>query len=327
MVMLFPLVCTGSLWPTPAGGVMTVRAREGIVTTLPLVHMGGQKSRRRAKRREGDRPPRPAAQTPEATRVDPPDVAAARADSAPTPLAVPPTPASPIDYDPALAEQDRALQAAFVRDDFADTLPTLEDFSRRDAGKSRRAARRAKAAQVASPPTAPLREPPLASPGSSAADDTVPRRPSASPKTGAERTFELLSFDTIDERPAAEESYDLLDKILGKGVANKADAFYLPYLQTGHVFMLLVLLLACSVTYPGFPLTQVPADYRELLQQGLAVTFVVNTGCAWYSRGVAAKKRESVWFWMVKCFLLGGLALGELVNAVPDPAKAAPTRR
>ena len=127
---------------------------------------------------------------------------------------------------------------------------------------------------------------------SSAADDTVPRRPSASPKTGAERTFELLSFDTIDERPAAEESYDLLDKILGKGVANKADAFYLPYLQ-----------------------------------QGLAVTFVVNTGCAWYSRGVAAKKRESVWFWMVKCFLLGGLALGELVNAVPDPAKAAPTRR
>ena len=91
--------------------------------------------------------------------------------------------------------------------------------------------------------------------------------------------------------------------------------------------MLLVLLLACSVTYPGFPLTQVPADYRELLQQGLAVTFVVNTGCAWYSRGVAAKKRESVWFWMVKCFLLGGLALGELVNAVPDPAKAAPTRR
>ena len=155
----------------------------------------------------------------------------------------------------------------------------------------------------------------------------MPRRPSASPKTGAERTFELLSFDTIDERPAAEESYDLLDKILGKGVANKADAFYLPYLQTGHVFMLLVLLLACSVTYPGFPLTQVPADYRELLQQGLAVTFVVNTGCAWYSRGVAAKKRESVWFWMVKCFLLGGLALGELVNAVPDPAKAAPTRR
>ena len=80
IVMLFPLVCTGSLWPTPAGGVMTVRAREGIVTTLPLVHMGGQKSRRRAKRREGDRPPRPAAQTPEATRVDPPDVAAARAD-------------------------------------------------------------------------------------------------------------------------------------------------------------------------------------------------------------------------------------------------------
>ena len=42
-------------------------------------------------------------------------------------------------------------------------------------------------------------------------------------------------------RTAEEESYDLLDKILGKGVANKADAFYLPYLQTGHVFMLLVL--------------------------------------------------------------------------------------
>ena len=182
-------------------------------------------------------------------------------------------------------------------------------------------------APVLAAPHPPPPGPPPASLGSFDAARTMPKRPLASPKTGAERAFELLSFDTIDERPAAEESYDLLDKILGKGVANKADAFYLPYLQTGHVFMLLVLLLACSVTYPGFPLTQVPADYRELLQQGLAVTFVVNTGCAWYSRGVAAKKRESVWFWMVKCFLLGGLALGELVNAVPDPAKAAPTRR
>ena len=300
---------TASLRAVPAAGVAPARN----IASSPIV-MGSQKSRRstrRAKRRQGgDRPPPPAAQTSPATPVEP----------------------SPIDNDPALAEQDQALQAAFVRDNFADTLPSFEDFSRRDVGKSRRAARRARSAEVSSPevappaslPAPPLPGPPPASLGSFDAARTMPKRPLASPKTGAERAFELLSFDTIDERPAEEESYDLLDKILGKGVANKADAFYLPYLQTGHVFMLLVLLLACSVTYPGFPLTQVPADYRELLQQGIVVTFAVNSGCAWYSRAVAAKKQESVWFWMTKCFLLGGLALGELVNAVPDPPNVRP---
>ena len=33
IVMLFPLVCTGSLWPTPAGGVMMAFATAEPATT------------------------------------------------------------------------------------------------------------------------------------------------------------------------------------------------------------------------------------------------------------------------------------------------------
>jgi hypothetical protein len=35
---------------------------------------------------------------------------------------------------------------------------------------------------------------------------------------------------------------------------------------------------------------------------------------------VAPSKQEPPTFWAVKIFLLGGLALGELTLAVPDPA-------
>ena len=47
----------------------------------------------------------------------------------------------------------------------------------------------------------------------------------------------------------------------------------------------------------------------------------MNTLCAVYARGIAAAKEEPVAFWTVKVFLLGGLALGELSEAVPAPVK------
>ena len=108
------------------------------------------------------------------------------------------------------------------------------------------------------------------------------------------------------------------------------------------VFALLgVLLLSILISYPGFPLTQarrhrlcpyrsyqltslrlsplqVPDSYRGLLAEGMGLTFLVNSGVAVYSRGIATAKGEPVAFWMIKCFIFGGLALGELAYAVPD---------
>ena len=46
----------------------------------------------------------------------------------------------------------------------------------------------------------------------------------------------------------------------------------------------------------------------------------INSGTAVYARGIAATKQEPVVFWMLKCLVFGGLALGELTQAVPDPA-------
>ena len=133
--------------------------------------------------------------------------------------------------------------------------------------------------------------------------------------------MELFTFDSIDERPPDEEPYDYTARFIGRGLPNKAGAYYLPYLQSGHMLLLGVLILSSLVSYPGFPLTEVPDAYRALLLQGIGLTFAVNLLTAVYSRGIAEEKQEPVAFWFVKCCIFGGLALGELKQAVPMPTK------
>lgn len=77
----------------------------------------------------------------------------------------------------------------------------------------------------------------------------------------------------------------------------------------------------------GFPLTQVPDEYRALLKEGLVITYVVNAATAVYSRGIAAAKQEPVGFWFGKIFLLGGLAFGELKQIEPMPEKRYPNQK
>ena len=133
--------------------------------------------------------------------------------------------------------------------------------------------------------------------------------------------MELLTFDEIDARPAVERGdYSGISRILGQGLPNQAGFYVLPYLQTGHMLLLVTVLLATLISYPGFPLTEVPDEYRLLLFEGMVLTFLVNAATAFYSRGLAESKGQPVVFWFVKCFLLGGLALGELAQAVPDEA-------
>lgn len=208
-----------------------------------------------------------------------------------------------------------ASQAAFEMpssgegkiESISQSLPSLDDFKRRDDEAAAKEVRRSRrGGRGAEESTAPPSEAAAAKP--------------EGPMSASEKLMELLSFDAIDERPAVEQAeYDATARLIGRGLPNKAGAYLLPYLQSGHMLLLGVLLLSSFVTYPGFPLTQVPDEYRNLLKEGLVLNYVFNLAAAFYSRGIAEKKEQPVLFWTVKVALLGGLALGELSEAVPDP--------
>jgi len=198
----------------------------------------------------------------------------------------------------------------FMQDSSASLdLPSMSDFRAREASAARAGEGRSAVAK---------------------ADTVAASAPKTSQELARDRLMELLTFDTIDG-PSAEmvdlEPYDWTARLIGRGLPNKAGAYLLPYLQTGHMLLVGVLLLCALISYPGFPLTQVPDVYRTLLLQGLGITFAINAGTAVYSRSLAAAKQEPVGFWMAKCLLLGGLALGELTQAVPEPAPKQRKRR
>jgi len=203
---------------------------------------------------------------------------------------VTPTTYSPIELEPVYGEGSASI---------SDSLPSFDDFRRRDE-------------QLAASKAA--------NNGFSA---TVASLPKNNAQAAREKLMELFTFDRIDERPVNEEPYDLTARLIGRGLPNKAGVYFLPYLQSGHMLLIGVLLLSSLVSYPGFPLTQVPDEYRTLLLQGFGITYVLNLACAVYARGIAERKQQPLNFWFIKVLLLGGLALGELTDAVPDfPSKA-----
>ena len=59
--------------------------------------------------------------------------------------------------------------------------------------------------------------------------------------------------DQIDDRVerSDEAAYDFTARVLGRGTASQGGAYILPYLQSGHMLLLGVLLLASSISYPG----------------------------------------------------------------------------
>ena len=83
----------------------------------------------------------------------------------------------------------------------------------------------------------------------------VPERRRTPPgeQTAQEKLFELLTFDTIDDRAerSDEMEYDMTARLIGRGTASKGGAYLLPYFQTGHILLLGVLLLSATVSYPG----------------------------------------------------------------------------
>lgn len=280
-----------------------------------------RRAARRAKKQEvvepDSAPPQPVQALPvtPAAAAPAPAAPAAVPSVAPQPVAAPPAPQA----EGPISIGDPGLTSAFVQDKMGVDLPTFDDFQRREeaeageSGVSRRASRRREREQN---------------------DDRVrqqayaPPPPPAAPvapveKTAQEKLMELLAFDTIDDavEKSNEGPYDMDARMLGRGLASTSGAYLLPYFQTGHMLLLVVLILCSNVSYPGFPLTTLPDEYQDLIKQGIVITYLINAACAVYCRGIAAAKEEPVNFWSVKVFLFGGLALGELTNAVPDPPK------
>lgn len=178
------------------------------------------------------------------------------------------------------------LRDSFVRDQTAisEVLPSFDDFRRRD--------------QLDAQATAALGAPVEGGQrGRGVRGEPAELTPAEKVQ---ERMFNLLTFDGIDDRPVNEDPYDMVAKVLGRGLPNKAGVYLLPYLQAGHMLLLGTLLLSSLISYPGFPLTEVPDEYRALLLEGLAITYVINAVAAVYSRGIAAAKEESINFWTIK---------------------------
>jgi len=265
----------------------------------PAVTMLAKSKRRQARKAKKDGVQPPAPELPlQSPAVPPPSAETAMA---------PPTFDAPLEI-PTSADGLQDLRGAFVQDttQIANVLPSFDDFRRRDALDADEAVEEGRRVRErASAPAPPL----------SPAEQV------------RERAMNLLAFDNIDDRPVNEDPYDLTAKLLGRGLPSKAGAYINPYIQIGHLLLLVTLLLSTLISYPGFPLTEVPDEYRALLFQGLAITYTINAGAAIYARGIAAAKEEPVGFWQAKVFLLGGIALGELVQAVPEPETRFPNQR
>lgn len=81
-----------------------------------------------------------------------------------------------------------------------------------------------------------------------------------------------------------------------------------------HLILLLGSLLSAYGYSPNFPLTSLPEEYRDLVKTALLITYVVNAGIALYAPFAASARGLNPAFWVVKCFLFGGVALNELTS-------------
>lgn len=114
-----------------------------------------------------------------------------------------------------------------------------------------------------------------------------------------------------------EGEYDLTSAIIGTGRPNKQGVYVLPYLQSGHLLLLLVVLLCTFVYYPGFPLTELDDSVRDLLKGGLALTYTINVGLAVLAFKDAKKRGQPAAFWALKTAFLGNIAFNELRRNAP----------
>lgn len=111
--------------------------------------------------------------------------------------------------------------------------------------------------------------------------------------------------------------YDLTSAIIGSGRPNQQGLYILPYLQSGHLLLLTIILVAANVYYPGFPLTEADEGVREGLKRGLALVAVANSVLAVFAYRSAKRRDQPAFFWALKTAFLGDLAFGELRRNAP----------
>jgi len=123
--------------------------------------------------------------------------------------------------------------------------------------------------------------------------------------------------DFVMSQKDAIGDYDLAASFLGRGSKSEEFGYILPYLQTGHMVGLGVVLLTANIYYPGFPLTQLSEEVREGLRRGLLLIYAFNAVLAVLTYFECQKRRQPWTFWVPKVLLLGGLAFNELRDNIP----------
>ena len=130
------------------------------------------------------------------------------------------------------------------------------------------------------------------------------------------KALELNPFADADNSLFLDE-YDIIPSIFGSG---KIVGIPVPFLQTGHLVLGVVVSLAAFIYLPGNPLTEFPREIRTFLKQALGVTYSINAILAIFAFLSAKSKNLPPVFWAVKTLLIGGIAIYEIGNA-RDPDK------
>ena len=130
-----------------------------------------------------------------------------------------------------------------------------------------------------------------------------------------DKVLQLNPFADADDELFLKE-YDIIPSIFGEG---KLLGLPVPFLQSGHGMLLLVICLAGYVYAPGNPLTNFPPEIRSFLRQGLGITYSINLVLAVQGYFNAKSKNLPALFWSAKCFILGGIAYYEITQA-KDPS-------
>lgn len=239
-----------------------------------------------------------------------------------------------------LASQDADIVTPFSSDDMitaelvgeseeilesSDQIPVadeskfkLPDYSKK--GPKRKKKPRTGSVQAANLATPDIEDVPSAESIDAAASkystDAI-RKLTSAYRTGGEDAQQLI--DEIEKDPDfmfrtkdPEGEYDITSAIIGTGRPNKQGVYVLPYLQSGHILLLLVVLLATFVYYPGFPLTELDDTVRVSLKRGLLLTYGLNSVLAVLAFRDAKKRGQPPAFWSLKTALLGNIAFNEL---------------
>lgn len=139
------------------------------------------------------------------------------------------------------------------------------------------------------------------------------RRIKRSDKEAFTRLLEQQPYADADDSFFEKEAYSTVSALLGEGSKPFLGIPTGP-LQVGHFIGSLGIILMAFVTYPGFPLTNLPTPLRDFLQGGLAVTYAINLGLSVLAAFRARERNQPTLLWVAKTFSVGGLAYDQLTQ-------------